>query len=362
MRTISKQEESKKNAGKSTEAKPTPWQESHQKYLEEKQLLDQFLNEKDSSQEPDERIEDDLEDSAEDNSSLEVVAEEKAEEKEGTQEAPQSFSDKLPKMKDYRKRKLYRRLAFLLIILFLPLAACIYYISPLGQLAKVTVVNNQQVDAKKVIQTANFKINQPLWEQYFERKTALAKVAKISPWIKDVNLKIVQLNQFQINITEYPRVAYLLKDNQYFEILENGKVLDTAIAQEQLQAGLPIIEGFTSKTLILKTLKAYNQLPQELKQSISQIKSTPRSDNEQLLTLNMNDQNQVLINVNQLAKKLPYYAKVVGNMQSPGIVDMEVGIFSYPYPKEEEKTTDSSQNQSDNQGVEDENAQENTQG
>jgi cell division protein FtsQ len=76
----------------------------------------------------------------------------------------------------------------------------------------------------------------------------------------------------------------------------------------------------------------------------------------------MNDQNQVLINVDQLAKKLPYYAKVVGNMQSPGIVDMEVGIFSYPYPKEEEKTTDSSQNQSDNQGVEDENAQENTQG
>lgn len=51
----------------------------------------------------------------------------------------------------------------------------------------------------------------------------------------------------------------------------------------------------------------------------------------------MNDQNQVLINIDQLTKKLPYYAKVASNMQEPGIVDMEVGLFTYPYPKEEKK-------------------------
>ena len=156
-------------------------------------------------------------------------------------------------------------------------------------------------------------------------------------------------------------MAYLLTGDKYYDILENGQVLKNPIAQDQLQSGLPILEGFTSKKLILKTLKAYHKLPEEFKQSISQIKSTPRAENDQLLTLNMNDQNQVLINIDQLTKKLPYYAKVASNMQEPGIVDMEVGLFSYPYPKEEKKTGDSSEQTTDSDSENSESVQENPQ-
>ena len=238
---------------------------------------------------------------------------------------------------------------------------CIYYISPLGQLAKVDVIHNQQVPSEQIVKTANFKINEPLWEQYFSRQSAIQKIQKISPWIKAVNVKIVHFNQFQINVTEYHRVAYLLTGDKYYDILENGQVLKNPITQDQLQSGLPILEGFTSKKLILKTLKAYHKLPEEFKQSISQIKSTPRAENDQLLTLNMNDQNQVLINIDQLTKKLPYYAKVASNMQEPGIVDMEVGLFTYPYPKEEKKTGDSSEKISDSDSENSESVQENPQ-
>lgn len=353
---------------KDSQQKPTPWQEAHQKYLEEKKLMDSILKNNledrknsDSLGELTEEDEEKLfsqEEKMNSESNLEMLSSENLTEnlRENT-----SFSDKLPKMKDYRQRKLHRRLTLIILLFLIPLIVCIYYISPLGQLSKVNVVHNQQVASEQIVKTANFKINEPLWEQYFSRQTAIQKIKKISPWIKAVNVKVVHFNQFQINVTEYPRVAYLLTGDKYYDILENGQVLKNPITQDQLQSGLPILEGFTSKKLILKTLKAYHKLPEEFKQSISQIKSTPRAENDQLLTLNMNDQNQVLINIDQLNKKLPYYAKVVSNLKEPGIVDMEVGIFSYHYPKEEKKTGDSS-SQSTNDGSEnDESVQENPQ-
>ncbi|CAI3259630.1 cell division protein FtsQ/DivIB [Enterococcus cecorum] len=361
--TISTKEEkqSKLDKKENSQKKPTPWQEAHQKYLEEKRLMDRILKknqeqeESESLAEPSEEVE---QQEKNERPMIEILSSEKSTER--TRENI-SFSDKLPKMKDYRQRKLYRRLALIISLFLIPLVGCIYYISPLGQLAKVDVIHNQQVPSEQIVKTANFKINEPLWEQYFSRQSAIQKIQKISPWIKAVNVKIVHFNQFQINVTEYHRVAYLLTGDKYYDILENGQVLKNPITQDQLQSGLPILEGFTSKKLILKTLKAYHKLPEEFKQSISQIKSTPRAENDQLLTLNMNDQNQVLINIDQLTKKLPYYAKVASNMQEPGIVDMEVGLFTYPYPKEEKKTGDSSEKISDSDSENSESVQENPQ-
>ncbi|MDZ5508203.1 cell division protein FtsQ/DivIB [Enterococcus cecorum] len=361
--TISTKEEkqSKLDKKENSQKKPTPWQEAHQKYLEEKRLMDKILKknqeqeESESLAEPSEEVE---QQEKNERPMIEILSSEKSTER--TRENI-SFSDKLPKMKDYRQRKLYRRLALIISLFLIPLVGCIYYISPLGQLAKVDVIHNQQVPSEQIVKTANFKINEPLWEQYFSRQSAIQKIQKISPWIKAVNVKIVHFNQFQINVTEYHRVAYLLTGDKYYDILENGQVLKNPITQDQLQSGLPILEGFTSKKLILKTLKAYHKLPEEFKQSISQIKSTPRAENDQLLTLNMNDQNQVLINIDQLTKKLPYYAKVASNMQEPGIVDMEVGLFTYPYPKEEKKTGDSSEKMSDSDSENSESVQENPQ-
>lgn len=361
--TISTKEEkqSKLDKKENSQKKPTPWQEAHQKYLEEKRLMDKILKknqeqeESESLAEPSEEVE---QQEKNERPMIEILSSEKSTER--TRENI-SFSDKLPKMKDYRQRKLYRRLALIISLFLIPLVGCIYYISPLGQLAKVDVIHNQQVPSEQIVKTANFKINEPLWEQYFSRQSAIQKIQKISPWIKAVNVKIVHFNQFQINVTEYHRVAYLLTGDKYYDILENGQVLKNPITQDQLQRGLPILEGFTSKKLILKTLKAYHKLPEEFKQSISQIKSTPHAENDQLLTLNMNDQNQVLINIDQLTKKLPYYAKVASNMQEPGIVDMEVGLFTYPYPKEEKKTGDSSEKISDSDSENSESVQENPQ-
>ncbi|EOT42035.1 cell division protein FtsQ/DivIB [Enterococcus columbae] len=344
MNTITKKtkqaaNKSQKNQHLNESKKLTPWQEAHQRYLEEKRLMDELMakqEEKTLEEQADAVTPDELED--ETNATLEgsLLNDKAKAEKEKT-----SFSDKLPKMKDYRQKKLFRRLGLIVGILAIPLIFCLYYISPLGQLAKVEVSGNKAVNAQAIVQTAQFKVGEPLWEQYFNRDKNETRVKKLSPWIKSVSVSITDFNHFKLEIKEYPEVAYLLKDNRYYTILENGKVIDQST--DQPQATYPILEGFKKQTTILKTLQAYERLSQEIKQSISQIKSTPRSDNNELLTLIMNDGNQVLINRDQLVQRMPYYAQVAANLTTPGVVDMEVGIFSYPYPSTSESSSDSTE-------------------
>ena len=133
--TISTKEEkqSKLDKKENSQKKPTPWQEAHQKYLQEKTLMDKILKknqeqeESESLAEPSEEVEQQENQEQEKNERpmIEILSSEKSTER--TRENI-SFSDKLPKMKDYRQRKLYRRLALIISLFLIPLVGCIYYI------------------------------------------------------------------------------------------------------------------------------------------------------------------------------------------------------------------------------------------
>ncbi|MBA0948564.1 cell division protein FtsQ, partial [Enterococcus gallinarum] len=70
-----------------------------------------------------------------------------------------------------------------------------------------------------------------------------------------------------------------------------------------------------------------------------------KESNKNLIQLNMNDGNQVIVNIQNLASQMKYYPQVAKEMKEKGVIDMEVGIFSYPYSeskKENGGATDSS--------------------
>ena len=74
-------------------------------------------------------------------------------------------------------------------------------------------------------------------------------------------------------------------------------------------------------------MASYNKLPQEIKQGISEIKYAPSKTNKDLINVYMNDGNRVIVNISDLSEKMAYYSQVAEQMDKPGIVDMEVGIF-----------------------------------
>lgn len=111
----------------------------------------------------------------------------------------------------------------------------------------------------------------------------------------------------------------------YHPILENGKTL--AETTKAAESGKPIFENFKEDKLIPELMASYNKLPQEIKQGISEIKYAPSKTNKDLINVYMNDGNRVIVNISDLSEKMAYYSQVAEQMDKPGIVDMEVGIF-----------------------------------
>lgn len=243
----------------------------------------------------------------------------------------QSFADRLPQVHAMRKRKLTFRLTLLITSFTLVILVTLYFLSPLSKLEKVTVKGAKEVPTSQILKETNFHLNEDLWPQIFEKNKKAATLVKKEPQIKSAKISFTPLNQLTITVKEYQTEGYLLKDKLYYPILENGVVLAKPV--EKITGAHPILEDFTKKDLILETLGQYRQLTSEIQQGISEIRYTGNTDNIKQITLTMKDGNTVLAQISTLASHLEKYPQVVAQMKEKGIVDMEAGIFSYPYPK-----------------------------
>ncbi|MEK0173910.1 FtsQ-type POTRA domain-containing protein [Tetragenococcus halophilus] len=246
-----------------------------------------------------------------------------------------SFADRLPKLKSYRNKKLHKRLITIVTIFAVPLLLTLYYVSPLNSLAKVEVVGNQNVASKEIIASSGLQLNQNLWSQYFDRDQFTRRLIHNFPRIKDAKISFSSLNQFKINVTEHQEVSLLAKDGKYFPILENGQTVQEP--QEKADKEKVILEDFKEQDHIMATIQNYYELPKEIQSGVSQINYTPTEDNDELITIFMNDGNRVILNVSNMDQQMEYYPQVAEEMDEKGIIDMEVGIFARPYDEKNEE-------------------------
>ncbi|MBM9830329.1 FtsQ-type POTRA domain-containing protein [Enterococcus faecalis] len=310
---------------KSEESQPelTPWQKQNQEYLKKQAEEAASKGEKEQAE-------------------VTITLQEQSQEEpqqhlpQETVEEEEHFADRLPNVKKTRNKRLYRRLAFILTCLGTAILVALYFVSPLSRLSEVTVSGNKSIESQAIIQQSKLETGSGLWEQYSNRNYFSANIQKKFPIIKKANIKLNGINSFKIDIQEYQIVALAATKGGYHPILENGKTL--AETTKAAESGKPIFENFKEDKLIPELMASYNKLPQEIKQGISEIKYAPSKTNKDLINVYMNDGNRVIVNISDLSEKMAYYSQVAEQMDKPGIVDMEVGIFSYPYEKESEET------------------------
>lgn len=313
----------------------TPWQKEHLLYLQkmgENETQDKKQDEKaDQNQEDDQKAPE-----AKENEPLDEETEEadKTDALSDSYEADPServsFADRLPKIKTFRNKQLRRRLVFLTVLFLVPLLGTLYYVSPLAALSKVQVSGNQHISEQEIIKSSELTLHENLWKQYFTRKTNEKKIENSSVRIQKATISLTNFNQMQVQIKEYQEVALLSKDDLYYPIFENGEIAKEGTKEASEEK--IIFEDFEKPKMILETLTEYNKLSNEIQQGISQMKLSPSKTNEELLTIYMNDGNEVIVNISNLSSQMTYYPQVAKEMDEKGVVDMEVGIFTYPYP------------------------------
>ncbi len=276
----------------------------------------------------------------------ETVAEsasENPETEEKQKKTYESFADRLPKIKEVRNKRLYRRLTLIVSVFLIAIVIVLYFVSPLSKLGNISVTGSEAVDSQKIIVQSKLEKGKSLWEQFGDRKIYEEKIERQLPRVKKATISLNGINSFNIKIEEYKVVALESANNVFHPILENGKILP-----EEMKApvsGMPVFQNFKDQAIIKNLMNSYNKLPEDLKQNISEIRYAPSNANKELINLHMKDANEVIVNISQLEEKMAYYSKVASQMEKPGIIDMEVGIFSYPFNNEatEESVEESSQ-------------------
>lgn len=316
----------------------TPWQKEHLLYLESQGIDPEIAEEPETEILLDKTL-DSFEEEA-----LDASNEKDEGNSQSTIDKPFSFSDHLPNFKAYRDKKLRKRLLILVVIFLVPLLGSLYYISPLSKVSAVVVAENPLTPKEALIESSQIVKDERLWPQFFARQRIATAIEKANPRVKKATITLQQWNQLHLHVEEYSESAYLVKGNDYLPILENGTILQEP--QKEVTKGRVIVENFTDETLILETLKQYKELPEEIQDAISQITYAPSKKNEELLTIFMNDGNQVIVGISKLADHMKYYLQVAKEMSEKGVIDMEVGIYSYSYPSnetEKEENTKSSE-------------------
>ena len=241
------------------------------------------------------------------------------------------IGDKLPRLKHQRNRKLIHRLTILLTSFAVVIAAMVYLISPLSHLQSVTVRGAQALSAQRVQQAVQLRPGDSIFKLLGHTQRLEQRAPQRNSRLKKVTIHFKRPNQATVRVTEYATAGYVMKQNRYYEVLENGIVSEQSVTQPK--SGTPVYGSFKNAKTLHRMILQYAQLDSEIKRNISEIHDAPNKDNPNRVHLFMNDGNEVYASIPTFAHKMAYYPGIAAKMKQKGVVNLEVGAYSYPFTK-----------------------------
>ncbi|MBP3038726.1 FtsQ-type POTRA domain-containing protein [Bacillaceae bacterium Marseille-Q3522] len=247
-----------------------------------------------------------------------------------------SIEERIPKLKQQRKKRANRRLTLILLLFFVVLACIIYFQSPLSHVSTITIIGNNTYSTKELMGIIEIDKNTNIWT--VPKDGIIQRLENLSE-VKEAHVKTVLPNKVEIKIVELKRVAVQTDGTAFHPILENGRIVteadNTAVSED-----VPILVGFSDKTIIQEMVQALTQLPDEVYNAISEIHYTPKETDEKHISLYMNDGFEVSATLSSFAEKMVLYPAIRSqlNNEQKGIIDLEVGSYFKAYGEEGEDT------------------------
>ncbi|ASK63581.1 cell division protein FtsQ [Virgibacillus phasianinus] len=250
-----------------------------------------------------------------------------------------SIEDRIPKLKQARKKKANRRLIFYLSIFFILISIIVYLQSPLSHIHTIEVTGNLALSDDEVVEKTNLTTDTNIWMLNESKiKNELAKNPIIDS--VEVNKKLPWTVEIQVN--ELKQVGYLKKDGFFYPILGNGKVL-TKLKRETSNGSAPLLIGFNDESMLNKMTEQLKKLPQNIRNLISEIHWKPKDDNKKKIVLFMSDGYVVDGTIRNFAKNMKVYPSIVAQLDpdNKGIIHIGVGVYfeSFEDNTEDKKIT-----------------------
>jgi cell division protein FtsQ len=245
-----------------------------------------------------------------------------------------SLEERIPKLKQHRKKKANRRLTFLLSLFLLLILAVVYFQSSLSQVKDIVVTGNHLVSEDYILNKITIEKGTSVWSvDKSQTKHELEKIPEIS----SAEVKLHLPNTVRVVVEEFEKAAYLINETKFYPILENGDLLDSRDLNA-LPTDAPILIGFKEDQVLKDMVSELKDVPSEIKNSISEIVLAPKKTDPYHVSLFMNDGYEVSASIRTFSEKMVHYPSIVSQLDpsAKGVIDLEVGSYFREYETEGE--------------------------
>lgn len=237
-----------------------------------------------------------------------------------------SIEDRIPKLKQVRRRKANRRLIFYLSVFFILIAVIVYLQSPLSYVKYIHVTGQNLLSEDEVISSSNLTTETNIWSiKLDEIQVALEE----DPLITEAKVIRKFPSTVFINVTENKHVGYVQSDNEYQLLLENG---ETVFRDNYPFGKAPLIVGFSEDGL--KSLAGeLSKLPETILHLVSEIHYQEQSDINNKVFMYMTDGFTVNTSLRNIANQMKAYPSIVSQLedQTQGTIHLGVDAYFEPY-------------------------------
>lgn len=236
------------------------------------------------------------------------------------------IEERIPSLRERRKKRTNRKFVALLLIFLTLLAILLYSQSKYSEVQTITIKGAVLFDEKSYEAASGLTIGDSMWS--FDTRAVAQKLEKLK-WIEKASVDKNWLTGVNIEVTEYVQMGYLDRGNSYQIILSNNLALDQPVGS----VDGPIYLNFKDKKKREKLIDQLTEIRPEVLQLVSQIILDTEKKDADYVTLYMNDGNEIHGILSTLAEKLNYYPSVIAQLDEnqQGVIDMEVGIFFRSY-------------------------------
>lgn len=285
------------------------------------------------------------EDEVQDSESESEVEEQDEDEAQDQEQDEEEIEQVEPPKVPIEKIHWYRALPVLVTSSLIFLAS-LYFLTPLATMKTIEFTGNKVVSQEELRSSSKIDQRDYTVTVYKNRHHYEQNLKASSPWIENVEMTYQFPLTFKIDVQEYGILGYLQKDSKYYPILTSGEYVKKEVAADALPEERMDVT-FSDAGLIKEFVQQLKNVPDSVKKSIRKVDLTPSKVTEDLVTITMSDEHQILVPISHIAKKLPYYEGIHPQLEVPSVVDMEAGIFSYAQGTENEAIHEASNDTQD---------------
>lgn len=225
-----------------------------------------------------------------------------------------------------------------LIVMFsLVIIGGIYFATPFSRVKTVSVVGNKRVANSAILKKSGLKKNQILVTDLWNKGKTESKIKKDFSDIEKVSLTNERNNKIQIRVAENAVMGYVVRNGLYYTVKQDGTMVGKS--QTQPSGNYPVFRNFKQNANLNKFLRKYAAVPNSVQNSISEVDFSPTKTFPNRIQLYMNDGNEVYAIIDTFDKKMKYYPEISASMKNKGIINFEVGAYSYPFSMEDEENS-----------------------